>query len=110
MTFLVVFPFALFFASALGKALKRPRFMSLGGSLSITLTANSYQINELTSYSFLLSAEQKLTDGNCLIVFTFPQATGVQYQSPLSCSVGNGFSRTPICSVSSTSPDLVVRA
>jgi hypothetical protein len=77
----------------------------------VTLTANSNFINEVTSYSFLMSGSQILQD-NCIIVFTFPAATRISFQSPISCSIGNGFLKTPSCTVTSSTPgaDFVIQA
>ena len=83
----------------------------IGGNLAVTLTANSNLINEVTSYSFLMSGTQTLQD-NCIIIFTFPAATRITFQSPITCSIGNGFLKTPTCTVtgSTVGADLVIQA
>ncbi len=64
----------------------------------------------MTTYSFVLSGTQKLTD-SCVIIFTFPMSTGISYQAPISCTVGNGFRKTPACTATGgTTSDLVVQA
>ena len=76
----------------------------------VTLTPSSLTINEDTTYAFLLSANSKLTDSST-VQFTFPASTGISFVNPLTCTVGNGFLRTPTCSVSTGSNgDLIVKA
>ena len=90
---------------------KNPITNHLGGTLTVGLNTASSSIYDTTTYTFLLTGTQRLTD-SCSILFTFPVATGITYQSPLSCTVGFGFLKVPTCTVVSAvgSSDLVIQA